>query len=91
MISQQIEHFDIEVSYSVKEMLTKAAEIDGCSLTALIVQAAIDKAREILKNHQEIVLSPKEWNSLMTTLENPPLPNEALKAALEDYQDSGMK
>lgn len=91
MISQQIEHFDIEVSYSVKEMLTKAAEIDGCSLTALIVQAAIDKAREILQNHQEVVLSPSEWDSLMATLENPPLPNEALKAALQDYQDSGMR
>ncbi len=55
MISQPVEHFDIEVSHSVKEMLTKAAEINGCSLTALIVQAAIDKARDILQNHQSIV------------------------------------
>lgn len=91
VISQPVEHFDIEVSYSVKEMLTKAAEIDGCSLTTLIVQAAIDKAREILQSHQEIVLSPSEWDSFMAILENPPPPNEALKAALKDYQDSGLK
>lgn len=57
MLSQQVEHFDIEVSYSVKEMLIKAAEIDGCSLTTLIVQAAIDKARDILQKHQEYVLT----------------------------------
>jgi uncharacterized protein (DUF1778 family) len=90
MISQQVEHFDIEVSYSVKEMLTKAAEVDGCSLTALIVQAAIDKAREILQNHQEMVLSPSEWDGFMATLDNPPPPNEALKAALKDYKAAAL-
>jgi uncharacterized protein (DUF1778 family) len=91
MIPQQIEHFDIEVSYSVKEMLTKAAEIDGCSLTALIVQAAIDKAMKILQSHQEIVLSSSEWDSFIAILENPPAPNARLKAALKDYQVSGLK
>lgn len=91
MISQQVEHFDIEVSYSVKEMLSKAAEIDGCSLSALIVQAAIDKAREILQNHQDIVLLPNDWDSFISTLDNPPQPTAALKAALKDYQDNGMK
>lgn len=53
--------------------------------------AVVDKAREILQNHQEFVLSPGEWDSFIATLENPPPPNTALKAALKDYQDSGMK
>lgn len=91
MISQPVEHFDIEVSCSDKEILTKAAEINGCSLTALIVQAAIDKARDILQNHQSIVLSAKDWDSFIDTLENPPQPNEALKSALKDYQDSDIR
>ena len=90
MISSQIEHFDIEVSYNIKELLTKAADIDGCSLTTLVLNAAIDKAREILQSQQEIVLSPSDWAAFIHSLENSPEPTEALKSALKEYQDSGM-
>jgi uncharacterized protein (DUF1778 family) len=36
---------------------------------------------------EKIVLSERDWDIMVTTLENPPEANEALKAAIKEHQD----
>ena len=36
---------------------------------------------------EEIVLSERDWEIFVSALENPPEPNEALKAAFKEYME----
>lgn len=36
---------------------------------------------------EKIVLSERDWDIMVTALENPPEANEALKAAIKEHQD----
>lgn len=91
MHTESIERFDIRLPASAKNLLLKAAEINGSTLTALVLSAAMDKAREILQTHQLFSLTIEDWNAFLAVLENPPEPNEALKQAWVDYHDAGLE
>ncbi len=56
-----------------------------------LLQAIENNALFNTEAEHAIVLSPSEWDSFIAILENPPAPNARLKAALKDYQVSGMK
>ncbi|MEB4589960.1 DUF1778 domain-containing protein [Candidatus Thiothrix sp. Deng01] len=90
MSAETIERFDIRLPASTKQMLAKAAEINGSTLTALVIGAAMDKAREILQAHQLFVLNERDWQAFVTALENPPEPNEALCKAWAEYHEAGL-
>lgn len=91
MHTESIERFDIRLPASAKNLLLKAAEINGSTLTALVLSAAMDKAREILQAHQLFTLNAQDWQAFMDTLENPPEPNDALRKAWIDYHDAGFE
>lgn len=90
-MSEAIERFDIRLPANAKQMLVRAADISGNTLTGLVLNAALDKAREILQSHQHFMLSAEEWRQFTETLENPPEPNDALKAAWRDYRETGLE
>ena len=91
MITENYERFDIRIPVAAKQMLNNAAEINGTTLTALVLNAAMDKAREIMQTHKNFVLDNDEWENLIAALETPSKPNNALLNAAKDYQDTGMK
>lgn len=90
-MSEAIERFDIRLPANAKQMLIRAADISGNTLTGLVLNAALDKAREILQSHQHFTLSAEEWHRFAETLENPPEPNDTLKAAWRDYHGAGLE
>lgn len=90
-MSEAIERFDIRLPANAKQMLVRAADISGNTLTGLVLNAALDKAREILQSHQHFMLSTEEWHQFTGALENPPEPNDALKAAWRDYREAGLE
>lgn len=85
MSSDTMERLDIRLPADTKQMLTQAAEINGSTLTALVLGAAMDKAREILQTHQLFSLNAADWQAFVDKLENPPEPNEALQQAWAEY------
>lgn len=84
---EAMERFDIRLPVNAKHLLLQAAEISGNSLTGLVLNAALDKAREILSSHQHLMLNAAEWQRFVNTLNDPPEPNDVLKAAWRDYRD----
>lgn len=84
---EAIERFDIRLPTNAKRMLIQAAEISGNTLTGLVLNAALDKAREILQSHQHFTLNAEEWRRFVATLDHPPEPNEALRSAWRDYPE----
>jgi len=86
---ETIERFDIRLPASAKQLLLQAAEVSGNTLTGLVLNAALDKARDILQSHRYFVLSAEEWRQFNNVLQHPPEPNATLKAAWRAYQDDG--
>jgi len=84
VMSETLERVDIRLPADAKRLLVQAAEISGNTLTALVLNAALDKAHDILQTHQHFVLSAEEWRDFITTLDHPPEPTEALSNAWRD-------
>lgn len=81
-----VEHIDLPLPADAKQILLQAAKAGEKTLHELILTAALDKAREILQQEQRIFLDGDDWDSFVSTLNNPPEPNAALRGAWRDSQ-----
>ena len=87
-----IERFDIRLPANAKQMLMQAAEMSGNTLTGLILNAAMDKARYILQSHQHFRLNAEDWGTLHSIPWNiPPNPTRRCATAWRDYRDAGLE
>jgi uncharacterized protein (DUF1778 family) len=59
-------------------LLRKAAEAQGRSLSDFVLTAATERAEEVLVERRHFVASPEAWDSFMATLDDPPEPGPAL-------------
>ena len=73
------------VSQDVQELIIMAAEISGATLSQFIVESATSKANKVITQSQTIKLSMKGAQAVFSALENPPSPNNKLKAAALRY------
>ena len=70
---------NIRVSDDDKKILELAAQINKVSVSSYIIDLAMKQAELDVKKNETIVLGNKERDLVLSLLENPPLPNEALK------------
>lgn len=76
----------LSLSLEHKERLEKAAAMTGLSLIDYIIHQALIAAMQHIASHEKMILSERDMDLFMATLENPPQPNEALKAAIKNHQ-----
>jgi uncharacterized protein (DUF1778 family) len=69
------------VPENVHETLAEAAALVGATRNQFVVQSAMEKAREVIESERILQLTKKDVEVFFEALENPPEPNEALKAA----------
>ena len=70
---------DFRVSDVQKSLLERAAEIKHLSLSSYILSSSIKQAELDIAQNEMLILSNKDRDLVMSALENPPEPNEALK------------
>lgn len=75
------------VPENVHETLAEAAALVGATLNQFVVQSALQKAREVIERARIIRLTEKDADVFFEALENPPEPNEALKAAAQRHRE----
>jgi uncharacterized protein (DUF1778 family) len=56
------------------------------SVSTFFANAAYDNAKQTLQEHETIKLTLKEHERFVALLENPPAPNDKLKAAMRQYR-----
>lgn len=83
--SEKAERVHCRVTPQNKALLKKAAALAGQDLTSFITAATVERAIEVIENHERIVLSRKDAEIFLAALENPPEPSEKLKAAAAEY------
>lgn len=80
------ERITARIPENVKQTLEQAAILSGATLNQFVVQAALKEAQQILANERVISLSEKDAAQIFSLWENPPSPNEKLKAAAGKHQ-----
>ena len=79
--------FDARLTQQQKLLFEQAAAAAGFkTLTEFVLQAAHEKAIAILSQQQHLVLTAEAQKRFFDLIENPPEPNEYLKAAWKEYQ-----
>ena len=76
--------------HEVYERIVAAAHTVGASLNQFLVQAAIDKANEILERERIISLTSKDADTLFHLIDNPPEPNDHLIAIMNQREAEAL-
>jgi uncharacterized protein (DUF1778 family) len=78
--------FDARLPKEQKQFFERAAYLGGFrNLTDFVIIAAQEKAKEIIKEKEQIIASTKDSQIFFDAITNPRKPSETLKKALDDY------
>ena len=80
------ERITARVNEQIKETLMVAANITGATLNQFLIQAALEKAENIIEKDRMIYLSAEDAEVFFNALDNPPEPNATLTNAFKNYQ-----
>lgn len=70
---------ELKTTRETKELLSKAAILDGMDLSAFMLASGIEKARAVLRDHAAINLSAEGQLQLVKLLQAPAEPTEAMQ------------
>ena len=75
------------VDVDTQDLLTKAAALAGMSsINSFVLNAAIEKAKQVIEREQTLKLNQADAVLLMEALDKPAVVNTKLKLALERYE-----
>ena len=77
---------EARISREDKELLKRAADLQGCSLTEFVVRSAQEAARKAVKEHQMMFLTSRDTEVFVKALLKPPAPSQKLKRAANRYK-----
>jgi uncharacterized protein (DUF1778 family) len=80
------ERIELRVRPKDKRLLEKAAQAQGLSLSSYLVTRSLHAAHEDAAPYKTYSPAPKDLQLFQRLLENPPAPNEKLRAAAKRYQ-----
>jgi len=78
------ERIDLRTNREVKELIQRAAEVLGTTMSSFIIHHAFEAAREVLAQRESLMLSDRERDRFFELLEDAPEPNRALKQLLQN-------
>lgn len=75
------ERIQIRIDSGAKRKLQRAAALASTSVSAFVVNGALEAAGRLIREHEQIVLGERVWDVFFDALVNPPKPKPALKKA----------
>jgi uncharacterized protein (DUF1778 family) len=78
---------EARVSPEQKELIQRAADLEGRSLTDYLVGSATAAAQQTIQRHQVLQLTARATEAFIAAIENPPAPGKRLRAAAQRYRD----
>jgi uncharacterized protein (DUF1778 family) len=82
------ERLEARLTSEQKELLQRAAEIEGTTLTDFVVRSAQAQARRVIEEHTRIKLSLEDSKEFVSSLLNPPKPNQRMMKAAAEYKQA---
>lgn len=72
----------LRVKPEQKAMLMRAAALRNTDMTDFVVQLALREAKAVIEEAERVPLSKRDSLLVLNLLENPPVPNAKLRAAI---------
>ena len=86
-VALERDRISTRVPKEVRDRLEEAADRTGATINQFVVQAALEKADQILERDRVTRLSARDAEWLLDMLDQPPRPpNAKLQRALDNYQ-----
>jgi uncharacterized protein (DUF1778 family) len=85
-MATKTERISARVSENVYETLSRAADLVGSTVNQFLVQSALERAHAVIEEESVIRLSGESAKRFFDAIENPPAPNEKLKAAFRAHK-----
>jgi len=73
------ERIELRTNAEAKAMLERAALLQHKTLSAYLLESALQKAKRDLKESEILTLHERDRDKFFSALSSPPAPNEALK------------
>ncbi len=74
-------------STETQEIIQRAADYSGTTLSQFLIEAAMEKARNVIERTETLHLSMAGADALFVALDNPPKANNKLLKAAQRYKD----
>ena len=81
------ERIPARMPLAVYNRVVEAAQAVGATLNQFLVQSALEKANVVLEQERVINLTTASAKTVFDLVENPPAPNERLKAAMKRREE----
>ena len=82
---------EMRASQAQREILDRAVATSGLSMTDFVLNAALDRAAEVLERDTKITLKNEEFDHFIAVCNEAREPNQALKDALKQTRESGIE
>lgn len=77
---------DARLTPEQKDVIQHAADLESRSISDFVVENAYEAAKQVIHEHDTILLSIQESRRFAELLLNPPAPSERMLAAAEQYR-----
>ena len=83
--SAKDDRLEARITASQKEILQRAAELEGRSLTDFVVSSAQAVAKQVIQEHEILRLTARDREIFVNALLNPLAPNTKLRRAAQRH------
>ncbi|TAE81576.1 MAG: DUF1778 domain-containing protein [Alphaproteobacteria bacterium] len=73
---------NMRIHSGMRDFIDRAAQVSGKDRSDFMLEAAYEKAEEVLLNRTTFILSDEQWDAFNALLDNPPQPNDKLRTLL---------
>lgn len=80
------ERIDLRTSPEIKDRIVRAASTVGLAVSAFLLGAAQERAKQVLGDAELITLSPRDWEAFYAALDNADQPRPKLSAAMQRHR-----
>ena len=74
-----------------KALLACAAQLKGVKLSQFVLEAALQRARRVIAEAEQVATSAAGYKDVLDALAKPPKPTKVLIAAMRDYEKGGIQ
>jgi uncharacterized protein (DUF1778 family) len=85
------DRLDIRLPPDDKRMLARAAQLEGVKVSHFVLAPALERARRVIAEAEQLAVTPKAYRDVLDALANPPQPTAALILAMRDYEAAGIQ
>jgi uncharacterized protein (DUF1778 family) len=84
-IASKDNRLQVRLDIQSKQILQRAAGYRRKGVSQFVLSTALVEAEKIIREHEAMTLSGRDWTALLNALAHPPAPNKTLRKAFAAY------